>query len=243
MLLFPKKYITLIRLGKKDRTLRVAGYSHWNVGQRSYIPTVGYIVFDTVERATLENLSNDDIAGLGFENSDDLQTELLSEYSLEEIQKHLWKIVFHVLPAEEQERIQEERKRDKTLALKAIRSLRGADTVYGEIRPGEENPQEEAVVPMSEQELVAAMANRCTVYRSMCTWEGEPARSDFFRLFLAAPRDSQGVPVISGDWLRLEVKRAVGDEKSWDEIKWIVHDVCTAWNQWQYAIKKWSNVK
>lgn len=222
-----------------NQTLRVAGYSHWNVGQRSYIPTVGYIVFDRVERVEFDALSDADFSRLGCQSRQEALSELLNEYSEDEIQRHLWRIDFHVLPQEEQERIREERTRDKLRALQAVRSRRGADTVYGEIRPEDEIQQEEAVTVMSEQELVAAMVNRCTIYRSLCSWENEPARSDFFRLFMSAPQDSQGVPTISGDWLRLEVKRAVGDEKSWDEIKWIVHDVCTAWNQWQYAIKKW----
>ena len=241
MLLFPKKYITMIRLGRKTTALRVAGYSHWHVGQRAFVPTVGYVVFDRVERADFVKLTDDDIRRIGCDSREELWTELLNEYSEQDILKRLWRIDFHILPLEEQERIVEDRKRDKMRALQAISRRRGSDTIYGEIQPGEDVEMATPPTTMTEQEVVEAMADRCTVYHSTSSWENEPARSEFFKIFQASPRDSRGVPTLSGEWLRVEVKRLIGDDERWNEIKWILHDVCSAWNQWQYAIKKWKD--
>ncbi len=92
---------------------------------------------------------------------------------------------------------------------------------------------------LTEDELADWAINRCKVYRNLCTWELEPGKSEFFSLFQRAPRGESGLPALDAAQLQLAVRKRVRDEAEWDEIKWILGEVCAAWSQWLYAVKKW----
>lgn len=118
MLLFKKKFLDQIRNGTKTQTIRLLEHCRFRSGQRSYIPGAGYIQIDLVEQVSLDDLTDADAAPDGFETADLLRKEIKSLYC-EKLQNgcSAYKIVFHLFPPEEQERMIEERK-GKTPAKK-----------------------------------------------------------------------------------------------------------------------------
>ncbi len=115
MLLFKKKFLEPIRAGTKTQTLRCWKGCRVRPGRRSYIPGAGYVHIESVEPVELEALSDADAVPDGFETADQLRAELRSLYP-DRLGKdyRLYKIVFRLLPPEEQETIIAERERRKS---------------------------------------------------------------------------------------------------------------------------------
>ena len=83
-------------------------------GQRSFIPGVGYIRIESIERVELANLTDTDAVLDGFISADELRSELCALYGADVLAKLTpYKIRFTVYPKSEQERITEERRKDR----------------------------------------------------------------------------------------------------------------------------------
>ncbi|MEJ5343199.1 MAG: ASCH domain-containing protein [Thermogutta sp.] len=119
MLLFKKKFLADIRAGRKTQTIRVWKFRHMRAGQRSYIPGVGYIQVDEVEAVSLEDLTDEDAIPDGFATAEGLRAEIRRIYSEEQLrERKVFRIRFHVLPAEEQKRAREERRQRRAAQSK-----------------------------------------------------------------------------------------------------------------------------
>ncbi len=103
--------------------------------------------------------------------------------------------------------------------------------------PGNQKMKENNL--LTEEQLVEKMIRRCRINRNVCDWNHEPGKSqDFFALFLQAPRNENGIPIIDGYRLR-SLMRSQLSEEQWEEICWIAVEICAAWTEWQYAIEHW----
>jgi hypothetical protein len=103
MLLFKKKFLPAIRRGEKTQTIRLWKYRRMRAGQRSYIPGAGYIRITAVDEVRLEQLSDGDAVPDGFETADQLREEIARLYPRQlEAGHRAYRIVFHLLPPEEQ---------------------------------------------------------------------------------------------------------------------------------------------
>ena len=125
MLLFKKKFIEPIRLGIKIQTIRLSRHRRFRAGQRSYIPGAGYILIESVEEIALESLTDADARPDGFETADLLRAEIRSLYAGKVTENQagdlkVFKIVFQLLPPEEQLRIAEEKRLRKLTATPGI---------------------------------------------------------------------------------------------------------------------------
>jgi hypothetical protein len=80
MLLFKKKFLDLICRGEKTQTIRIWPHRKMRVGQRSYIPGVGYIRIVAVDAVKLNDLTDDDARLDGFSNLCDLLDEIQRLY-------------------------------------------------------------------------------------------------------------------------------------------------------------------
>lgn len=110
MLLFKKKFLDDIRTGRKTQTIRVWKIRHMRAGQLSYTPGVGYIQIDAVDEVRLDELTDDDARPDGFSSALELREEIQRLYSEKQINDYrVFRIRFHVLPAEKQRRLKEER--------------------------------------------------------------------------------------------------------------------------------------
>lgn len=118
MLLFKKKFINAIRCGKKTQTIRFWDRRRMKAGQRSYIPGVGYITISEVQEVELNALTDSDAVLDGFATADDLREELRSIYA-ESLLPGLrpFRIRFLVFSPVEQQRIREERMKEKSKML------------------------------------------------------------------------------------------------------------------------------
>ena len=103
MLLFKKKFLDLIRQGEKTQTIRIWPHRKLRVGQRSYIPGVGYIAIEAVDPVELDQLSNDDARLDGFTTAGHLRSEIAQLYpeGLTNAQQ-VFRVRFRVFAAEEQ---------------------------------------------------------------------------------------------------------------------------------------------
>ncbi|MGL6196152.1 MAG: ASCH domain-containing protein [Thermoguttaceae bacterium] len=131
MLLFKKKFISLILKGQKTQTIRLWKHCRFKSGQRSYTPGVGYIRVESIEQVTLESLTDDDAILDGFETASALKEEIQSIYG-EKIEAGYkpFKVRFSILPEAEQERIKAEKKRQK----KQKKTQKKYETVMAELR-------------------------------------------------------------------------------------------------------------
>lgn len=117
MLLFKKKFLDAIRMGRKTQTIRVWKVRHMRAGQLSYIPGVGYIRVDTVDEVALNELTDEDAIPDGFSSVQDLRAEIERLYTRDQLgARRVFRIRFHVLPPDEQRQIKEQRRarRDAT---------------------------------------------------------------------------------------------------------------------------------
>ena len=105
MLLFKKRFLDAIRSGAKTQTVRLWKHRRMKVGQRSYIPGVGYIGIDAVDQVELDELTDADARLDGFENVAVLREELETLYGDRlEAGEGIYRVRFHVLPEELQQK-------------------------------------------------------------------------------------------------------------------------------------------
>ncbi|MGA2032186.1 MAG: ASCH domain-containing protein [Thermoguttaceae bacterium] len=105
MLLFKKRFLEAIRGGQKTQTIRLWKYARMRAGQRSYIPGAGYIRITAVEEVRLSDLTDADARPDGFETADQLRAEVAALYPEQLAAGYrAFRIVFHVLPPEEQKK-------------------------------------------------------------------------------------------------------------------------------------------
>ena len=98
MLLFKKKFLSAIRSGEKTQTIRLWKHRMMRNGQRSYIPGIGYIGIDRVERVCLEELTDADAVPDGFPSADALRAELRDIYAEKLASGYqAFRIEFHIL--------------------------------------------------------------------------------------------------------------------------------------------------
>ena len=103
MLLFKKRFLQAIRDGQKTQTIRLWSCRRMRAGQRSYIPGAGYIRVTAVDEVRLEELTDADARPDGFETADLLRAEIALLYPEQLKAGHkAYRVVFHLLPAEEQ---------------------------------------------------------------------------------------------------------------------------------------------
>ena len=77
------------------------------VGQRSYIPGVGYIGIDAVDEVRLDELTDEDAQLDGFDTTGALRDELRTLYADRlEAGEQTYRVRFHVLPPELQRKDQ-----------------------------------------------------------------------------------------------------------------------------------------
>ncbi|MCG8585739.1 MAG: ASCH domain-containing protein [Pirellulales bacterium] len=101
MLLFKKKFLDAIRSGEKTQTIRLWKHRRMKVGQRSYIPGVGYIKVDAVDAIDLAALTDEDALRDGFDSVSALRQELESLYAARADEgESFHRVRFHVLPQE-----------------------------------------------------------------------------------------------------------------------------------------------
>lgn len=96
MLLFKKKFLAAIRAGEKTQTIRLWKYRRMKVGQRSYIPGVGYIRVTAVDEVELAELTDADARPDGFATAEALQDEIARLYPTQLAEGYrAYRIVFH----------------------------------------------------------------------------------------------------------------------------------------------------
>src|SRR3989304_1226895 len=106
MLLFKKKFLSAIRSGEKTQTIRLWKYRRMRPGQRSYVPGAGYIKITTVEQVLLDALTDEDARPDGFASAGELRAEIARLYPEQLAQGYrAYRIVFCLLPPEEQQKI------------------------------------------------------------------------------------------------------------------------------------------
>lgn len=111
MLLFKKRFLPAILSGQKTQTIRLWKYARMRGGQRSYIPGAGYIRVTAVDEVRLDDLTDEDACRDGFETAQQLRSEIALLYPQQLAEGHrVYRILFYVLPPDEQKRIAEERK-------------------------------------------------------------------------------------------------------------------------------------
>ncbi len=114
MLLFKKKFLDAIRRGEKIQTIRLWKHRRMKSGQRSYIPGAGYIHVESVEPVDLDSLTAEDARRDGFASVGELRAEIDRLYADMPTDSHRpYRIVFRLLPPEEQERCAAERREAK----------------------------------------------------------------------------------------------------------------------------------
>ena len=114
MLLFKKKFIEQIKSGEKTQTIRLWKYCRMKAGQRSYIPSVGYICIDSIKPIELDQLTDADAMLDGFPSADALREEIGILYTADVLARRTPYIIrFSVYPPSEQQKITEEQNRKR----------------------------------------------------------------------------------------------------------------------------------
>jgi hypothetical protein len=114
VLLFKKKFLDLIRQGRKTQTVRLWKWRKMKPGQRSYIPGAGYIRVESVDEVALEKLTDDDARLDGFESAPALRAEIEQLYPKELAAGHrAFRIRFNLLPPEVQQEMREAKRLSK----------------------------------------------------------------------------------------------------------------------------------
>ena len=102
MLLFKKKFLPAIRSGDKTQTIRLWKHRRMKAGQRSYIPGAGYIRVDAVDEVKLDELTEEDARRDGFDSVAALRAEIENLYPDAASTHRPYRILFSLLPPEEQ---------------------------------------------------------------------------------------------------------------------------------------------
>lgn len=114
MLLFQKKFLESIRSGEKTQTIRIWPHRKMRVGQRSYIPGVGYIEIMAVDAVELAELELHDALLDGFPSLELLLAEIARLYPAGLSNgEQTFRVRFRVLSPPEQEIAAAERKARK----------------------------------------------------------------------------------------------------------------------------------
>lgn len=101
MLLFKKKFLDAIRAGEKTQTIRLWTHRRMKVGQRSYIPWIGYIRVTAVDEVDLADLTDEDARLDGFHSPDLLRNEIAQLYPEGLGEKYrAFRIRFRIAPEE-----------------------------------------------------------------------------------------------------------------------------------------------
>ena len=99
MLLFKKKFMAAIRAGEKTQTIRLWKHRRMRAGQRSYIPSIGYIRITAVEEVELERLTDADARPDGFATADELREEIARLYPKQLAEGHrAYRVTFALEP-------------------------------------------------------------------------------------------------------------------------------------------------
>lgn len=258
MLLFKRKFLDAIRSGEKTQTLRNWKTARVRAGQKDTIPGVGPIWIDSVEKVSLDDLTDADAIPDGFSSLDALKKELHDIYGDGAL--NFYRIRFHLLKENEEEKPAPTRKSRPVpkkivvprssetpavvnFALEMKREFSKRLEQYKHRLECEDHRKlhssEAAPRQMTEADIVEKMVQRCRVNRNVCDWNHEPGKSqDFFALFLQAPRDERGIPTLDGYRLR-SLMRDLCTGEQWEEINWIATEICSAWTEWQYAVEHW----
>jgi len=80
MILLKRKFLDLVRQGKKRQTIRLWPKRRLRPGQREYIPGLGRIRITAFERVTPADLSEEDARLDGFDSREALLAELRALY-------------------------------------------------------------------------------------------------------------------------------------------------------------------
>lgn len=260
MLTFYKKFIPAILSGQKTQTLRAWKYPRFRAGQRSYIPGVGYIQIMEVVCVPTESLSDSDAILDGFPDVEALKEELQHIYG-ENLPQQFYRIRFRVYGAEDQKRIKAEQREKKKLKLankvkidRAISSDISVQTKKKQnLSETQETEDETELYPtklservlegksdsgiLTAEEVAYKILLKCRVHSNICDWNHEPGRTqDFFALFLRSPRSTSGIPNLDGARLYTLVNDLL-EEPEKERLRWLVHSVCKAWGEWQYAVE------
>jgi len=114
VLLFKKKFLPAIRSGEKTQTVRLWKFRKMKPGQRSYIPTVGYIRVHAVDEVQLKELTDEDARLDGFTSVRALRKEINSLYAHQLDEGHrAYRIRFTVLADDEQKKARRDRAKHK----------------------------------------------------------------------------------------------------------------------------------
>jgi hypothetical protein len=116
VLLFKKQFLDLIRRGEKSQTIRIWPHRKLRVGQRSYIPGVGYIAIEAVDAVDLDSLTETDAQLDGFATLAALREEIVRLYPAGLIRdEQAFRVRFRVYsPAEQAAAILERQERKKS---------------------------------------------------------------------------------------------------------------------------------
>ena len=230
MLRFKSKFLDAIRSGEKTQTLRCWKTNRLKAGRRDYIPGVGSIQITAADEVQMEDLTDADAIPDGFPTLAALQQELADIYG-EPLPGKLFRIRFRLLETEEKLESEEEK------AETTNETLERADGSAPNLRL--HKIKQETKENLTAEEVAKKLLVRCRIHRNSCDWNHEPGKSlDFFALFLRSPRDSAGVPALDGYLLQGLARQQCSPEE-WEEIGWLVSDVCRSWTEWQYAIERW----
>jgi hypothetical protein len=114
VLLFKKKFLDAIRAGEKTQTIRLWPHRRMRVGQRSYIPGIGYIRIDAVDQMAFDDLTEADARRDGFPNRAALLAEIDALYADESTAGYEpYRVIFSILPPKEAEQARREKEAKK----------------------------------------------------------------------------------------------------------------------------------
>lgn len=116
MLLFKRKFLDAIRRGEKTQTLRNWKSQRLKSGQKDSIPGIGPIWIDSVEKVSLDDLTDADAIPDGFSSIDALKSEIRNIYG-DEPDGSFYRVRFHLLKSDENEQANPRKKRPESKNL------------------------------------------------------------------------------------------------------------------------------
>ncbi|MDK1030381.1 MAG: ASCH domain-containing protein [Planctomycetia bacterium] len=98
MLLFKKKFLDLIREGKKTQTVRIWPKRRLKVSQKEFIPGLGKVQITGFEPISVDDLTEADAQADGFDTLEALLGAIKEMYGEDLKSLPCFKITFHLLP-------------------------------------------------------------------------------------------------------------------------------------------------
>jgi hypothetical protein len=87
---------------------------------------------------------------------------------------------------------------------------------------------------MDKQEILDRVLSFCDVRGDMFHWRQEPFRGELFKIF----QDALAGPSVTADEIHDCVRRFMEPAARWNvPMQERVVDVCTAWDDWSYAVE------